>query len=119
MSNRFEHYLWIESTDPKHAPGDDCTHQWARFNFGQKCSSCEGWRYEVQRDTETGDFTCTDPSWRFQHLPTNERTCKHTQPLIENATRAAELHHEEAHSQRRVTEAELVDVLAHVESHRH
>ena len=125
MPDRYEHYLWVESADPKHAARDDCTHQWVKFNFGEQCSLCEGWRYEVKHDLETAQFFCSCPSFRFDSegkklygyaRPSNERTCKHTRPLIENATRAAELHREEVHASRKVTEAELVDVLAHVAS---
>ena len=44
-----------------------------------------GVTYEVKQDTQTGLLSCSCPSWRFKHEPTNERVCKHIRPLLDRA----------------------------------
>lgn len=44
-------------------------------------STSSGKRYEI-REGKDGVLYCSCPAWRFQHKPTDQRTCKHFKMAI-------------------------------------
>jgi len=83
LSSRFEYYTTVRS------------------------ETREGVTYEIKRDTVTGHLSCSCPAWRYQHLPTNERYCKHTRALMQISDEDRR-----QVTQRPVTERELREMVA-------
>jgi hypothetical protein len=40
-----------------------------------------GVMYRIQRDDSSGHLTCSCPSFKFQRLPVDDRSCKHTRMI--------------------------------------